>query len=247
MFPSVQRSLVPVVTRDQMVEVDRIMVEDLGIDLVRMMENAGRALARFVITNYESCRASGGAAVLAGTGGNGGGALVAARRLAGWGAPVTVYTTRPMAGYAGVVAEQLEIVSRLGVLIVDDAIPPGREEPSLIIDGLIGYSLSGAPRGRAAALISWVASAAGPVIALDVPSGVDATSGDVYEPAIAADATMTLALPKIGLAEPNARTRVGDLYVCDIGVPASLYRNAFGVDASGLFNEGDIIRIVEDA
>ncbi len=238
--------MIPVISKGQMVEVDRIMVDILGIDLVRMMENAGLGLARLVHVEAAALYGDQPVVVLVGTGSNGGGALVAARRLAGWGHTVSVHTTRPAASYSGVVREQLEISSNVGVTIVTDGTPMSQAVDGIVVDGVIGYNLSGAPHGRAADLIEWAASAPGPVIALDVPSGVDAASGLVHEPAVAADATLTLALPKAGLDADSARDNVGDLYVCDIGVPASLYRDAFDIEVSGLFSRGGVVRVVDE-
>ena len=86
---------VPYITTEQMIEVDRAMIEDFGIDLVRMMENAGRSLAHLARERFLDGDPRGNrVVVLAGTGGNGGGALVAARRLHSYGASVTVYATR---------------------------------------------------------------------------------------------------------------------------------------------------------
>jgi len=244
MFPSVSSSLVPTITRGQMIEVDRIMVDELGVDLVRMMENAGRGLARLVVGLARDTERR--FVVLAGSGGNGGGALVAARRLSGWGFRLDVHSTRPIAGARGVPAQQLAILDRMGVAIHDAAMPTVDGVPPVILDGLIGYSLAGPPRGRARELIEWANSTESFVVSLDVPSGLDVSTGEAPGTAISADATVTLALPKLGLMSLNAAQFVGDLYLADIGVPASVYRDAFGLDVSGLFDEGDVVRITYD-
>jgi NAD(P)H-hydrate epimerase len=98
------------------------------------------------------------------------------------------------------------------------------DEPSridLVIDALIGYSLRGSPRGRAAELIRWANGSGDPVLSLDLPSGLDATSGEASDPCVRASATMTLALPKTGLR--SAPDHVGDLYLADISVPPLVY------------------------
>jgi len=241
-FLSISLSRLPVISADQMIEVDRIMTDDLGIDLVRMMENAGRGLARLVLElgpDEDRHRV----VVLAGSGGNGGGALVAARRLAGWGSSVEVHVSRPIGEYRGVPGQQLEILGSMGVMIRDAAIPIVDGTPPMIVDGLVGYSLTGAPRGRVAELIDWVNSTDAYVVSLDVPSGLDASMGETPGTAISANATMTLALPKAGLLSGSAALLVGDLYLADIGVPASLYREAFALDLEGLFDQGDVLRI----
>jgi len=226
-----------------MVEVDRIMMEDLGIDLIRMMENAGQALARLVQSRIKA-RAETHATFLVGSGGNGGGALVAARRLAGWEFDVAVFTSREAEDYSGVAGEQLVILKRLGVPIHERDMPDPVLSTAVIVDGLIGYSLSGAPRGRTAELILWANQQTTATISLDVPSGFDAATASVLSPTMRADATLTLALPKFGLE--GATTHVGDLYCADIGVPASLYRKAFDLDIGSIFGESAVVRITDD-
>lgn len=93
----------------------------------------------------------------------------------------------------------------------------GRAE--LVVDALIGYSLCGAPRGRAAGLIDLCSRNAARVLSLDVPSGLDATTGRPPGLVVRADRTLTLALPKTGL-----RDVPGDLYLADIGIPPELYQ-----------------------
>ena len=110
----------------------------------------------------------------------------------------------------------------------------------VVIDALIGYSLRGDPQGPAAALIRATNGHGAPVLALDVPSGVDSTTGVAHEPAVQATATLTLALPKTGLWD--ARQHVGELYVADIGVPPRLYKN-LGLDIGPLFATDEIIRV----
>ena len=118
---------------------------------------------------------------------------------------------------------------------------PAGEPPDLIIDGIIGYSLSGAPRGRAAELILLANAASAPKLALDVPSGLDAASGTRFDPSIDASATLTLALPKAGLRDAE----VGELYLADISVPPELYASpALGLDVVTPFSTSDIVRIV---
>jgi NAD(P)H-hydrate epimerase len=116
--------------------------------------------------------------------------------------------------------------------------------PDLIVDGVIGYSLSGAPRGGAAQLIAWANEQGTPVLSLDAPSGLDSTSGAAFEPAVRAAATLTLALPKHGLQMPGSAEYVGELYLADISVPPSLYA-APGVDVKveHIFATSEIVRL----
>ncbi len=245
MFPDWPRASIPTIVKGQMAEVDRVMVEDLHITLIQMMENAGRNLARFTMETMVATGRARSAIVLAGTGGNGGGGLVAARRLTGWGVPVSVWITKPIAQYTGVIAQQLQTLVSMGVPISSEGAPAGTGYMEAVaIDALIGYSLTGAPRGRAALLVEWANDACIPVVSLDIPSGLDASTGMVVGSAVEADATLTLALPKVGLVVERSTRYVGELYLADIGVPADLYRRLFGLDVGDLFIGSDIVRLV---
>lgn len=205
------------------------MIEDAGISLLQMMENAGRSLAAVVLARHPGASVT----VLAGTGGNGGGGLVAARHLTNRGSLVSVaMSSDNLSEVAGL---QLEIVKAMGVAASTEPAPS-----DLIIDALVGYSLRGAPRDRTAELIDWANGSDADVIALDVPSGLDSTTGETPGSAISAAATMTIALPKTGLAQSDL---VGDLYLADISVPQSVYE-AIGVPvASDLFAEGQVLAL----
>lgn len=230
--------MIPSVTADQMREVDRLMTEELHIDLVQMMENAGRALAeqarRMVGASYNAR-----IVVLAGGGGNGGGGAAAARRLAIWGADVSLVLARPRASMTPVAARQVEIAERSGAVLADEDAVRGA---ALIIDALVGYSLRGGPRGRVAELITAANTSHVPILALDVPSGLDPDTGAVHEPTIRASATLTLALPKAGLFAPCARGWVGELYLADISVPAAVYRK-LRIDVGPIFAKADIVPV----
>ncbi|HGY54124.1 MAG TPA: NAD(P)H-hydrate epimerase [Caldithrix abyssi] len=244
LFPRYSLKAIPVVNKAQMVEVDRLMIEEYGISLERMMENAGRNLAilasvRFLKPYRESKRV----AVLAGSGGNGGGALVCARHLHNRGVYVDIFLTKDPGQYRGVPAEQLNIVKRMGINILDQA--PSSESASyhLIVDGIIGYSLRDAPTGGAALLIKWANKTGIPVLSLDIPSGMNCNTGEIHSPAIKADATMTLALPKTAFLNPSAKEYFGELYLADISVPPSLYtRPSLNLPSSFIFNDSYIIR-----
>ncbi len=220
----------PALSTAQMREVDRIMIDELGITLVQMMENAGRNLADLAISRYQPASCT----VLAGPGGNGGGGLVAARHLANRGVDVAVTLSAPGA-MTEVPAHQLGILERMGVAIVDAPAPA-----VLVVDAVLGYSLEGDPRGRAAELIAWANDAAAPVLALDTPSGLDLTSGRVGDPCVVADATLTLALPKRGLAQ--APEVVGALYAADIAVPPAV-STRLGVPVAAPFAAGTVLRL----
>lgn len=235
---------IPYLTADQMAEVDRLMVEEYGIHLIQMMENAGGQLAQLARNRFLEGNAVGKQVVLlVGSGGNGGGALVCARHLHNWGAEVTVVLRVAVQDLAGTIKHQGEILGQMGVEI--GAIEDIKKKPQwdLIVDGIIGYSLQGAPRGGAAEMIRWANGQKSPILALDLPSGLNASTGEALEPTIRAAATMTLALPKEGLR----RTRkdvVGELYLADIGVPPELYALApLNMEIGPLFAKKQILRL----
>jgi NAD(P)H-hydrate epimerase len=240
-------SVIPTVSVAQMREVDRIMVDELHIELLQMMENAGRCLAAHT-RNWLSGELIGQrVVVLAGSGGNGGGGLVAARRLTIWGAEASVVLGQPRDEVRGVPAHQLEILDRLGVPIrtPEQFARDALTRADAIVDALIGYSLRGPPREPIASLIRAANHAHAPVIALDVPSGLDADSGRAFDPAIRAATTLSLALPKTGLVQLAAREWVGDLYLADISVPAQVYQR-FGLEAGPIFAASDIVAVQLD-
>ena len=170
--------------------------------------------------------------------------MVCARRLHAWGGDVTVLTTAPDERHRGEPAKQLDILGRMDVPVshaVGGAPLPGAD---LVIDAMIGYSLSGAPAGVAASLVRATNLHVAPVLSLDLPSGVDATTGRVAGPAVRATATLTLALPKTGLFSTEAAPFVGELYLADIGVPPQLYASpTIGLDVGAIFAANDIVRL----
>jgi NAD(P)H-hydrate epimerase len=139
---------------------------------------------------------------------------------------------------------QLAILERLNVPVQVAHEGVSLPAADLIIDAFIGYSLHGAPRGSAAALIRSTNAHRAPTLALDVPSGVDASEGSVHDPAVQAAATMTLALPKQGLAATGVRENVGEMYLPDIGVPPELYaKPPLDLEVGAIFAEGDVLRV----
>jgi len=236
-FPRVARW--PEIDAAGMAEVDALMIERFGIDLPLMMENAGRALAIVARDRFWSgCAVGRRVTVLAGAGGNGGGVLTAARRLAGWGAVVSIVLAQDAAAMTPVAGLQLAILRKMGLRVW-----PEPHSGELILDGLIGYSLRGTPRGRAAILIGWANADVAPVLSLDVPSGFDAQTGKGSALMMRAAATLTLALPKRGLSDPGNRAAVGDLYLADISVPPRLYKQLTRPMVLPPFAAGDILRL----
>lgn len=227
---------IPAVTAAQMREVDRIAIVGTGPNLFQMMENAGRNLAEFVVSHLGSAWKESAIVVLAGSGGNGGGGICAARHLANRGAHVSLCTTGESA---------MQDVIRWQYHLYKSA--DGREasveglrglHPDLVVDAMIGYGLNGSPSTRVATVIEWANHSGSPIISLDIPSGLDATTGETNGASISATSTLTLALPKTGLASPLA----GRLFLADIGIPPSVFRHA-GIDYRSPFDHRYVIPI----
>lgn len=211
-FQTVTGLDVTAVTAEEMRDVDRVVVEEYGLSLLQMMEQAGRGLAHEAL-DFDR---DGPVVVLAGGGGNGGGGLACARHLANREISVTVVLDRDPAALEGVVASQCELLERMGVLIRTDT--AGVATPALVIDALVGYGLKGPLRGSSQELVRWAEDAKSTVLSLDVPSGIDATTGEEPGDTIHPTRTFTLALPKTGLCKMPSKLVLGD-----ISVPAAVY------------------------
>ena len=240
---------IPALTPDQMSRVDRIMVDDFGVTVLQLMEVAGQAVAAWARERFLGGDARGKTVlVLAGSGGNGGDGMVAARFLHSWGGHPAVWLSHDAATLrAKRRGPPVRSLRALGLPIH----PPDQDESAafpdadLIVDALLGFGLSGPPSGPAARLITAANAHPAPVLAVDLPSGLDARTGHPYEPCIRADATLTLALPKTGLLAPTARPVTGELAIADIGIPPQVYAR-LGVHVEPLFGQQSIVRVMGD-
>jgi NAD(P)H-hydrate epimerase len=229
---------IPTVTRIQMAEVDRLMVDVYGIALEQMMELAGARLAELAHRLLGDLRGK-RTTVLAGRGNNGGGALVAARHASNRGADVSAVLSRDATEYGGVPGARLRTLQAMGIDVRTGGDLPAAD---VIFDGIIGYSLAGAPRGRELELIERANASDAPTLSLDVPSGLDPDTGAAPGAAVRAAWTMTLALPKPGLLAEHARDHVGRLFLADIGVPPGLLEQ-MGIRAERIFAESVIVAL----
>ena len=219
-FLTSDRVEVPAVTADRMREIDRIAIEETGPSLLQMLEHAGRSLAEVALGLIGKPLDEAVVVVLAGRGGNGAGGICAARHLAARVERVVLSISEPN-GLIEAARIQRSIFGHTGGRELGPAeLDPLR--PDLVLDALIGYGLSAAPHGETARLIDWANAQPCPVLSLDVPSGIDATTGAAPGVAVTPEATLTLALPKTGLA--HAAT--GRLLLADIGIPEATFRRA---------------------
>jgi NAD(P)H-hydrate epimerase len=203
---------VKAVTTKQIRELDRSAIA-AGIPLEQLMERAGQAIANAVIRLLKRQQAR-RVLLLAGKGNNGGDTAVAARHLTS-------------AGFE----------SRL-VWVETEGLPSPLPPADVIVDGLLGTGLAGDIREPYAAAICAINAANLPVVAVDMPSGLDSDTGQPHGLAVRADLTVTMGLPKIGLLKPAAVDFVGQLEVADIGFPQAAV-NEIASDVE-LITAGDI-------
>lgn len=206
----------PCLTSAQVREVDRLSAERFRIPVAWLMEAAGWQVARH-------CR--GRAYVVCGKGNNGGDGLAAARHLLRWHRLAGVACTDADA-LSGPAAEEAGVLRALGVDVASEPVLNGCQ---VVVDALLGTGLSRAPEGRVAAWIEAINASGRRVIAVDVPSGLDADSGRAAGTCVSASVTVTLGLPKPGLLAGDGPRYAGDVWIADIGVPFEAYA-AVGVE-----------------
>lgn len=202
-------------TAAQAAAIDAYVTGTLGVDSRQLMEVAGlrAAEAAVKILGKKGKRV----VVLAGPGGNGGDGLTCAKWLHLWGYDVHVVSSHPFERLRDVTAKLLETWKAFGGTC--DVYPPQPGDVDLVVDSLFGYSLNEAPHGRAAELIEWANATGKPVLALDIPSGLNATTGEVYQPCVRATHTVVFGVMKRGLE--IAAGHAGNVELADIGFPRS--------------------------
>jgi hydroxyethylthiazole kinase-like uncharacterized protein yjeF len=198
------------------------------------MEAAGWQIARF-------CR--GPAVVVCGVGNNAGDGLAAARHLHRWGRLMSVSCV-DAGRLHGAAALERDGLGKLGVDVSNELRLEGAE---VVVDALLGTGLSRAPEGRFAAWIEAINDSQTQVVAIDVPSGLDADTGVAYAPCVRANTTVTLGLAKPGLLRGDGPALAGEVWVADIGVPFEAYA-AVGVEVpTDLFAKADTIKLARSS
>lgn len=208
---------------DEMQLADAHAIEDLGVPGVALMENAGRAVAEAADAQVPAGRI----VVVCGKGNNGGDGFVAARHLVGYGREVDVVLCAAPEGLRGDAALNFEAVRAMGipVLRADHAELferlPAPGSYALVVDALLGTGVRGAVRGAAREAIAWMLGQRATVVAVDVPSGLCADTGQRLGTALPAALTVTFAASKLGHWMHPGPAYVGDLRVVDIGMPGA--------------------------
>ncbi len=200
----------PALTSAQVREVDRLSAERFGIPVEWLMEAAGWQLARH-------CR--GRTAVVCGRGNNGGDGLAAARHLHRWGRLHSVSCPDVGALHGPAAAEALALTGA-GVEIQER---PQLGGAQVVLDAVLGTGLTRPPEGALAEAIELINASGKRVLAADIPSGLEADTGRALEPAVSADLTITLGLPKVGMLTGDGPRLCGEIWVADIGIPMAAY------------------------
>ena len=214
-----------VVTAEQMREIDRKAMAEGGIAGLELMEHAGRAVAEAAAGMIEACPDR-PILILCGRGNNGGDGLVAARHLAQMNREVKVFLAAKPEQLSGDAKANLKRLEEAGLVAVEveDAEPIARacRQGGLVVDALLGTGSTGEVRGLLAGLIEAVNACGRAVLAVDVPSGLDANSGSPLGLAVRAKQTVTMGLPKLGLFMWPGADYAGRVSVADIGLPADM-------------------------
>jgi len=218
-------------------QADTEALSTFGIEPLELMEVAGWQIARFVDVMTDGVRGK-RVIVVAGSGNNGGDALVAARLLLQRGAIVSASIV-PSRDPNSLPGRHALTARRLGIPILEapQGIGPSAD---VLIDGLFGTGVHLPLRDPAPAIIEAMNATGRPIVAIDVPSGMDADTGKGAETAVRAAATVTLVAPKAGLA---GASNAGRVFVADIGMPVAL----FGADQqalAALYAVGDLVELV---
>ncbi len=205
----------PVLDAAEMREIDAWAIEERGVPSLDLMETAGAALAAAA----EKASGGGPIRIVCGKGNNGGDGLVAARLLRDWGHDAEALLLWPAAELSGDAAANLGRLDGVAREVAPEALPVALEGSGSVIDAIFGTGFDGVPRDPAAAAIGAVNGCGAPVVAADIASGVDASTGEAAAMAVRADATVSFHAPKLGHWISPGKRCTGELNVVPIGIP----------------------------
>lgn len=212
-------------TGEEAAAFDAWAIRERGVPQATLMENAGRSAAHVV----QRLHPRGEVVGLVGSGNNGGDALVLLRTLAAWGRSVTAVRVADRDAPEPVLhGWSPPTISDDDLRDDDEAYDLRLGRAAVLVDGILGTGVRGAPRPRQAAAIRALNRAGAPVLALDIPSGVDAGTGAVPGEAVRAETTVAFGWPKLGTLLPPGRERAGRLLAVEIGFPPEEEGPGFG-------------------
>jgi hydroxyethylthiazole kinase-like uncharacterized protein yjeF len=211
-----------IVTAEQMQAIDKIAIEERGIPGLELMENAGLGIAEYLREMTDGDLSDKNVVILCGKGNNGGDGFVIGRYFSEWGAEVKFYLLGKKDEVKGDAKVNLDRAIQIGLPIeevsaadeleIDDSV-------DLIVDAIFGTGFLGDIRSPLAEVIEYVNSLGIPIAAVDCPSGLNSSTGELSKSSIIANFTATLALPKYGQLIYPGKVNMGDLRVVDIGIP----------------------------
>lgn len=233
----------PFISAEKMARIDKIMVKEMNIQIMQMMEIAGLDVA---LLAKKMCKGK-NIVVLCGKGNNGGDGIVAARHLENFGFNCTLIFPFNPSKLKNIPKHQIGIAKKMEIPIINSSTQQSKvnvaiKKANLIIDCLIGYNLKGNPRGEFAELIEAANNSGKKILACDVSSGLDASSGKSYEPCIKADSTIALTLPKEGLRKKDGKKFSGKIFVGYLTVPDIVLKKA-GVKPKNWFSKNLVEKI----
>jgi len=216
------------VTSAEIKAIDEKAIEKYGIPSAALMENAGgevaRQIGRIIGDLYNKK-----IAIFAGKGKNGGDGYVVARHLYNQGAKVKVFLIGSKGDISGDALVNLQIITSMGIDVTEvandgdwDKVKIAMTFTDCLVDALVGTGFAGQLGGNMAQVVESINKGNKVVVAIDVPSGVDADTGQVSGIAVKANHTITFSLPKQGLLLYPGATYAGDVCVADIGIPRML-------------------------
>ena len=211
-------------TREQAREIDRRALEEFGLPGIVLMENAARSAVEIILRNKPRS-----ALILCGGGNNGGDGLAIARHLQNHGVRVTIGLTIDPAKYRGDALINWNCIKVMNLPILD-AMKALDDSYDLTIDAIFGTGLDQPPR---AGFDKIVAKIRGPILAIDLPSGLDCNTGaPLGDACVKANQTITFAAEKAGFANAKSRAYTGEIFVGEIGIPVELKARVFGSSPS---------------
>jgi NAD(P)H-hydrate epimerase len=221
---------VPTLTSAQVAAVDRLATSRFGLPVEWLMDAAGWQVAR---------HCPGKTAVLCGKGSNGGDGLAAARHLHRWGRLQSV-AALDRGAFRGAAAMMATALEAAGVEIGDQ---PRLEGSALVLDAIFGTGLNRPPEGKAAEWIEAINGSGRRVLAVDLPSGLEADNGRALSPTVRAGLTITLGLPKAGLLVGDGPELAGEVWLVDIGIPPQAYAMVGATMPANLFAKHDRVQL----
>jgi len=217
------------VTAKEMREIEQTAIDDYGIPSLILMEHAGKSLALkcMDLMKQKECRQT--VWIFVGKGNNGGDGLVAARHLINQQRQVRVVLLSDPWDFKGDVQSNYHMLEQLRPEVIQNRdevhiadLKNEIHDQDLIIDSIYGTGFQGIAMGLDGEVIRLIQSHPGMVISADLPSGMEADSGQVKGPCVCADYTLTFGLPKLGLYQDPDHAHSGQIEVIDIGLPIDL-------------------------